>query len=179
MCAKWLCFSHVQLFATLWTVTHQAPRSMGFSMLEYWSGLPCHPSGDLPHPGVQPAFPACPALAGRFFTISTIWEASTRQYLETNDKEETQQTKISRMQSSSTVEMSTHTNVYLHDRDWLESQLITWQRVHISPGTLQGGSAWSGHRARKTTALWSASSQRRSSCILYSDEQHVWFWPNV
>ena len=42
----WLCmccallshFSHIQLFATPWTVTHQAPLSMGFSRLEYWSG---------------------------------------------------------------------------------------------------------------------------------------------
>ena len=27
--------------------THQAPLSMGFSRLEYWSGLPCPPPGDL------------------------------------------------------------------------------------------------------------------------------------
>ena len=32
--------SHVQLFATPWTVAHQAPWSMGFSRQEYWSGLP-------------------------------------------------------------------------------------------------------------------------------------------
>ena len=31
--------SHVRLFATLWTVAHQAPLSMGFSRQEYWSGL--------------------------------------------------------------------------------------------------------------------------------------------
>ena len=33
-------FSCVRLFATLWTVAHQAPLSMGFSRREYWSGLP-------------------------------------------------------------------------------------------------------------------------------------------
>ena len=33
-------FSHVRLFANPWTVAHQAPRSMGFSREEYWSG--CH-----------------------------------------------------------------------------------------------------------------------------------------
>ena len=33
------CFSCVQLFATLWTVAHQAPLSMVFSRQEYWSGL--------------------------------------------------------------------------------------------------------------------------------------------
>ena len=32
--------SRVLLFATLWTVAHQAPLSMGFSRQEYWSGLP-------------------------------------------------------------------------------------------------------------------------------------------
>ena len=35
------CFSHVQLFAILWTVDHQAPLLMGFSRQEHWSGLPC------------------------------------------------------------------------------------------------------------------------------------------
>ena len=33
-------FSCVRLFATLWTITHQAPLSMGFSRQEYWNGLP-------------------------------------------------------------------------------------------------------------------------------------------
>ena len=32
-------FSHVWLFATLWTVACQAPLSMGFSRPESWSGL--------------------------------------------------------------------------------------------------------------------------------------------
>ena len=31
--------SRVRLFVTPWTVAHQAPRSMGFSRHEYWSGL--------------------------------------------------------------------------------------------------------------------------------------------
>ena len=31
-------FSRVRLFATLWTVAHQAPLSLGFSRQEYWSG---------------------------------------------------------------------------------------------------------------------------------------------
>ena len=32
--------SHVQFFATPWTVAHQAPPSMEFSRQEYWSGVP-------------------------------------------------------------------------------------------------------------------------------------------
>ena len=47
-------FSHVQLFATLWTVSHQAPLSMGFSKQEYWSGWLCPFPGDLPNPGNLP-----------------------------------------------------------------------------------------------------------------------------
>ena len=48
------CFSRVWLFVTLWTVTCQVPLSMGFSMQESWSGLPCPPPGDLPNPGTEP-----------------------------------------------------------------------------------------------------------------------------
>ena len=55
-------FSHVRLFATPWTVVHQAPLSMGFSRQEYWSGLPCPPPGDLPHSGAELASPVSPAL---------------------------------------------------------------------------------------------------------------------
>ena len=51
-------FSHVQLFATLWTVAHQAPLSMGFSRQEYRGWLPSAPPGDLPDPGIEPPSPA-------------------------------------------------------------------------------------------------------------------------
>ena len=60
--------SHVQLFATSWTVAHHVPLSMGFPRQEYWSGLPFPLPGDLPDPGIEPSSPASPALAGRFFT---------------------------------------------------------------------------------------------------------------
>ena len=61
-------FSRVQLFQTLWTVAHQAPLSRGFCRQEYWSGLLCPPPGGFPDPGIKPAFPKSPALAGGFFT---------------------------------------------------------------------------------------------------------------
>ena len=54
-------FSRVQLCATLWTVTHQAPLSMGFFRQEYQSGLPCPSPGDLPDPGIKPGSPALQA----------------------------------------------------------------------------------------------------------------------
>ena len=40
--------SHLQLFATPWTVARQVPLSMEFSSQEYWSGLPCPPQGIFP-----------------------------------------------------------------------------------------------------------------------------------
>ena len=68
------CFSHVQLFLTLWPVAHQAPVSMGFSRQDYWCGFPCSPPGDLPYPEVKLESLMSPALEGRFSTTSTTWE---------------------------------------------------------------------------------------------------------
>ena len=71
-CAVLSCFNHVQLFATLWTVAHQAPLSMGFSRQEHWSGLPCPPPGALPDPGMEPGSLTPPALAGGVFTTNAV-----------------------------------------------------------------------------------------------------------
>ena len=52
--------SHVQLFVTLWTVTHQAPLSMEFRQeLELL----------LPSPGDLPDQTRVSCIAGRLFTI--------------------------------------------------------------------------------------------------------------
>ena len=53
-------FSHIQLFATPWTVAHQASLSMGFSRQEYWRALLCPPPGDPPYPGVELKSPELP-----------------------------------------------------------------------------------------------------------------------
>ena len=55
--------SRVWLFATPWTVAHQASLSMGFSRQEYWSGLPFPSPGDLPDPGIKPKSPILQADA--------------------------------------------------------------------------------------------------------------------
>ena len=47
---------------------------MGFSGRERWSGLPCPPPGELPHPGIESVSPAFPALAGGFLTIEPPWK---------------------------------------------------------------------------------------------------------
>ena len=69
------CFSRVRLIVTLWMPACQAPLSLGFSRHEYWSGLPCPPSGDLPNPGIELMSLMSPALAGGFFTTNATWEA--------------------------------------------------------------------------------------------------------
>ena len=66
-------FSHVQLFATPWTIARQAPLSIGFSRQEYWSEVPCPPPGDLPDPGIEPVSLTFPALAGWVFTTIATW----------------------------------------------------------------------------------------------------------
>ena len=68
--------SRVQLFVTLWTISHQAPLSMGFSRQEYRSGYPFPSPGGLPNPGIEPASLTSPALSGKLFTTSTTWELS-------------------------------------------------------------------------------------------------------
>ena len=68
-CFLWQCIldvkslSRVCLFATPWTVAHQAPSSMEFSRQECWSGLPFPSAGDLPDPEIEPGSPALQADA--------------------------------------------------------------------------------------------------------------------
>ena len=70
--------THIQLFASPWTVAHQTPLSMGFSRQEYWSRLPFSASGDVPDPGVKPTFLVSPALAGELFTTEPPGKTSGR-----------------------------------------------------------------------------------------------------
>ena len=57
--------SRTRLFATPWTVAHQAALSVGFSRQAHWSGLPFPTPGDLPDLGIKLKYPA---LAGGFFS---------------------------------------------------------------------------------------------------------------
>ena len=57
--------SRDRLFVTQWAVAHWASLSMGFSSLEYWSGLPFPCPRDLPDPGIDPT---SPELTRGFFT---------------------------------------------------------------------------------------------------------------
>jgi len=67
------CFSHVQLFATLWTVAYQGLLSTGFSRQEYWTELQSSPSRDLHNPRIKPTSLTSPG--GRFFNTRATREA--------------------------------------------------------------------------------------------------------
>ena len=61
-------------FVTPWTVAHQAPLPMEFSVgSEYCSGVPFPPLGGLPNPGIKPMCPVAPVLAGRFITTEPLY----------------------------------------------------------------------------------------------------------
>ena len=61
--------------ATPWTVTHQAPLSMGILQARILEGVAMPSSRDLPDPGIEPAFLMSHVLAGGFFTASATSEA--------------------------------------------------------------------------------------------------------
>ena len=68
------CFSRVWLFATLWTVAHQAPLSMGFFRQEYWSGLPFPPPGIFLTQRLNPSLPQllhCRQILSRLSHLGT------------------------------------------------------------------------------------------------------------
>ena len=70
-----------QLFATPWTVAHQAPLSMECSRQEYWSGLPLPSPGDLPNPGIEPASVESPALQADCLPLSHLGSPFSGHYL--------------------------------------------------------------------------------------------------
>ena len=50
--------------------------SCGLSSLPCWCPLQCPPPGNLPFPGIEPAFLNRPALAGGLFTTDATWEVT-------------------------------------------------------------------------------------------------------
>ena len=90
-----VCPWYVWLFATLWTVAHQAPLSMEFSRQEYWGGLPFPSPGDLTDPGIEPRSPALQAdsllteLQGKFpkATIPAPWKKKRMRQVKGQERE--------------------------------------------------------------------------------------------
>ena len=76
--------SCIPVDCSLWTVTLWTlwtPLSVGFSRQKYQSRRPCSPPGDLPDSRIEPMSLISPALADRFFTTSTTWEAHEISYI--------------------------------------------------------------------------------------------------
>ena len=89
--------SSVWLFATPWTVAHQAPQSLGFSKTEYWSGLPFPSPGDLPNPGIKPR---SPTLQADPLTSEPPWKTYIYIYTHTHTH----------------TYICTHTYIYIHSQ---------------------------------------------------------------
>ena len=64
------CFSPIRLVATLWTVAHQTPLSIGLSQQECCSGVLFPTPEALPDPGIKPLSPVSPALESRFYATN-------------------------------------------------------------------------------------------------------------
>ena len=81
-CAVLSHLSCVQLFETLWTVTHQAPVH-GILQARTLEWVAISFSRDLPTQGLNPRLWSlmCQALADGLFTTSTTWETYTHKYI--------------------------------------------------------------------------------------------------
>ena len=81
----WKCmlshFSHVWFFATLWTLTCQAPLSKGFSRQEHWLKWVAISYSWGSYPRSRDWTYISAELAGRFFTTSATWEAQVHTIL--------------------------------------------------------------------------------------------------
>ena len=86
--------SRVWLFATPWTIAHQAPPSTEFSRQEYWSGLPFPSLEDLPIQGsnlsllhckqiLLPSEPRGKLLLSKWFVKSQSWRHYRKSTIQT------------------------------------------------------------------------------------------------
>ena len=75
VCVHAQLLSHVQLFATPWTVACQASLSMRFPRHEYWSGLSFPPPGDPPNSGIELASCVFLCIGRRVLFHCGNWQA--------------------------------------------------------------------------------------------------------
>ena len=78
------CLSHVLLFATLWTVAHQAPLFMGIlqARILEWVAMPSSRGSSRPRDQTPIFYVSC--IGGRVFTIRATWETLYRPTSATN-----------------------------------------------------------------------------------------------
>ena len=68
-------FSHVQLFAIPWAVNPPDSSVHGILQVKILEWVAMLSSRRFPNPGIEPASPVSPCIAGGFFTHCTTWEA--------------------------------------------------------------------------------------------------------
>ena len=75
-CVRTCVLRGVWLFATLWTVAHQAPLTMGFPRQEYWVGCYFLLQGGLPNPEIEPmSLPYISCIGRQVIYYWATWEA--------------------------------------------------------------------------------------------------------
>ena len=119
--------SRVQLFETPWTITCQAPLSMGFSRQEYWSGLLFPTPVDLPDPGIKSMSLKSPGLAGRLFTT---WSASFPSHLSSECCQS------SLLNTNQALDSSSLHLLHPPTLPWVTQALELWFRVRIRSRSL-------------------------------------------
>ena len=142
-----MCAKVVSNSATPWTVTHQAPLSMGFPRQEIGVGSHALFQGDLPDPGIKPTSLMSPALTDGVFANSATWEeeiCSTKPSLVAQmltNLPAVQETQIQSLDQEDLQEkgMATYSSILAWESPWTDN--------------LVGYSPWSCKESDMTTLL--------------------------
>ena len=136
---------------TLGIVAHQAPLSKGFSRQQYWSGLPCPPPRDLPHPGPELASLISPALACGYLPLAPPGKPDRQKYHSLNLRGEGRGTFHRSGHEGGTYWMQRVWQVdKVGEAFWAEEKAATWKNPGVEkPWVIRGelyGAWWAGYR---------------------------------
>ena len=192
-------FSYVQFFATPWTVACQAFLSMELSRQEYWSVLPCPPLGNLPDPGIEPVSLTSPALAGAFFTISTICGVTGKFGLGVQNKAEQRLRVLSREHTGhskhpfpTTQENTLHMDITrwsIPKSDWLNSLQPKMEKLYSQfhqentqviantfSNNTRDNSTYGNHQMVNTKIRLIIFFAAKDGEAVYSQQNKTWSW---
>ena len=148
-------FSRVWLFATLWTVAHQASLSLGFSRQEYWSGLPCIPPGYLPDPGIEPGSPVS-CIVGGFFTTEPPGKPSDGMKVKVKS--------LSRVRLFATPWTVAYSSIH----GILQARILEWVAISFSKGSSRPRDrTWVSSIAGRRFNLWATCESLYCTLVTY------------